>query len=249
MKIMIKSQLMRKRVGLRKGTAYENVVREIELMKRLDHPHVIKLIEVIDDPQEDKLFMILEFAEGGTTMRGEMEMEPLPEMISKKYFHDVVCGLEYLHSHQIIHRDIKPENLLVTAEGSVKISDLGVALQVVTKGDQKDLKKTVGSPIFLPPELCASESARVIGSALDIWSLGVTLYFFTFGVPPFNGDTEMQLYENIRTKKVTFPRKVDPALQDLLKKLLHKDPKHRITVREIKKHPWAQFEQLDRNDK
>jgi len=116
----------------------------------------------------------------------------------------------------------------------------------------------------LPPELCASElkSSKIIGTAIDIWSLGITLYFFVFGKPPFLADTEMQLYENIRTKKLDFNQNgispssspnstrtqlpVNPLLQDLLRKLLHKDPKHRITIDEIKKHPWAQFDLLNK---
>jgi len=106
------------------------------------------------------------------------------------------------------------------------------------------------------------KSSKIIGTAIDIWSLGITLYFFVFGKPPFLADTEMQLYENIRTKKVDFnlngtpspsssPKSihtipVSPQLQDLIRKLLHKDPKHRITVEEIKRHPWCQFDLLNK---
>jgi len=265
MKILIKSQLMRKRVGMKKGSAFEDVLREIELMKKLDNAYIIKLVEVINDPMGDKIYMIIEYAEGGPSMKGEMEMDPLDEMQARKYFHDVVCGLEYLHSLKIIHRDIKPENILVMADGTAKISDFGVSICLETKEDQKALKKTVGSPIFLPPELCATElkSSKIIGTAIDIWCLGITLYFFISGKPPFVADTEMQLYENIRTKKLDFnsgppspsssPNSlrslpVNPQLQDLLRKLLHKDPKHRITIEEIKRHPWVQFDLLNKFD-
>lgn len=106
-KIMKKKALMRRRFGMRKGTAYEDVLREISIMKDLDHKNIVKLYEVINDPNEDRLFLVVEYAEGGPVMKGEMETEPLPEAKAKKYFLDVVCGLAYLHEHKITHRDIK----------------------------------------------------------------------------------------------------------------------------------------------
>lgn len=230
---------------MKKGSAYEDVIREIDLMKKMDSLYVIKLWEIIDDPTEDKLFLIMDFAEGGPTMKSEMECDPIPEPLARRYLHDIICGLEYLHSLKIIHRDIKPENLLVTLDGTVKIADFSVSLLIDSKADHLLLKKTAGSPIFIAPELC-SENSRIIPTAIDIWCLGVSLFFFVFGKPPFSADTEMQLYENIRTKKLTFPSSpdIDPLLKDLLKRLLHKDPKHRITIKDMKKHPWTKFEQM-----
>ena len=106
-KIMKKRTLMKRRFGMKIGTAYEDVMREIEIMMHLDHKNILKLYEVLNDPNEDKLFLVVEYAEGGPVMKGEMETEALPESKSRKYFVDVVCGLEYLHEHKIIHRDIK----------------------------------------------------------------------------------------------------------------------------------------------
>jgi serine/threonine protein kinase len=79
---------------------------------------------------------------------------------------------------------------------------------------------------------------RIIGTAIDIWALGVTLYFFIFGRPPFQADIEVQLYDNIKNNEVQFPHKIDADLQDLIERLLEKDPEKRITIPEIKKHPW-----------
>lgn len=246
MKIMRKSTLMRKRVGLKKGTAWEDVQREISIMKTLDNFFIIKLFELIDDPNEDRLFLIEEYAEGGATMKGEMETIPISEEKARKYFHDTVCGLEYLHSQKVVHRDIKPENLLVNAAGTVKISDFGVSISLDTPDADIQLKKTVGSPVFLPPELCAAETKRINGTAVDIWCLGVTLYFWIFGKPPFIGETEMQMYENIRTKKLVFPHKIDKDLADILKRLLAKEPQNRISIREIKKHPWSKWDRFEK---
>jgi len=236
-KIMNKKTLMKKRFGLRKESALEDVLREISIMKTLDHVNVLKLVEVINDPSEDRLFMVLEYCEGGSVMKGELENDPLPEATAKRYFSQIVRGLDYLHSQNIIHRDIKPENLLLSGDGIVKISDFGVSL-ILESADDEPLKRTVGSPAFLAPELCASETPRMNGPAIDVWSLGITLYIFVFGKPPFLGDTEMIMYENIRSQKLKLPRKVNSHLEDLLRKSLHKDPEKRITIKGILKHPW-----------
>jgi len=143
-----------------------------------------------------------------------------------------------LHSRKIIHRDIKPENLLVSADDTVKIADFSVSICLEDERDDSQLKRTVGSPVFLAPELCASETPRIIGPAIDIWAAGVTLYFFVFGRPPFQGETEGQMYDNIKNNPVRFPKKIDSDLKDLIEKLLQKDPKKRITIEQIKKHAW-----------
>lgn len=100
---------------------------------------------------------------------------------------------------KIIHRDIKPENLLVTADGSAKLSDFGISVLMVQEDDEV-FKRTAGSPAFLAPEVC-SETAKVIGTALDVWGLGVSLYCMIFAKLPFTGDTESQLYDNIRDRE------------------------------------------------
>jgi len=238
-KILSKRQLSKKRIGMEKGGALKDALNEIELMKILRHKNVITLFEVIDDPGEDKMFLIMECAEGGPVMVGEMETEPISETKAWSYFKDAVEGLEYIHSQSIIHRDIKPGNLLVK-NGIVKICDFGVAIRLGPDHDlnQQLLKRTVGSPVFLPPELCASENTEIFGPALDIWSLGVTLYFLAFGRYPFVGENEMQIYESIRTKDIEFPTTIDTDLKDLILSLLRKDPARRPTIQEIKGCPW-----------
>ncbi|PGH31513.1 CAMKK/ELM protein kinase [[Emmonsia] crescens] len=217
---------------------------------------------------------------------------------ARRAFRDSVLGLEYLHYQGIIHRDIKPANLLVTGNRRVKISDFGVSYlgrpirgddeERVTEtdatelDDARELSKTVGTPAFYAPELCytGTEFETVIGhvpkitGAIDVWSLGVTLYGMIFGRLPFVAEDEYKLYNIIVTNEVFIPRKrlkaveVDPSssqastpqlvmnsnkrtddelayediddeLCDLLRRLLTKDPSKRITLKEIKHHPWV----------
>jgi [calcium/calmodulin-dependent protein kinase] kinase len=207
-------------------------------------------------------------------------------------FRDSVLGLEYLHYQGIIHRDIKPANLLVTGSHRVKISDFGVsylgrpmhdeeeelleATDATELDDARELSKTVGTPAFYAPELCytGDDFVQTIGSvpritgAIDVWSLGVTLYGMVFGRLPFVSDDEYSMFQTIVKKEVFIPRKrlvpvkdestdgiqrfcrdagelvyedIDDELYDLLRRLLTKDPVRRITLKEIKHHPWTLY--------
>ncbi|KAJ5959719.1 uncharacterized protein N7479_006869 [Penicillium vulpinum] len=209
---------------------------------------------------------------------------------TRSAFRDSVLGLEYLHYQGIIHRDIKPANLLVTSTHRVKISDFGVSYlgrpmrdeeeehvgetDATELDDARELSKTVGTPAFYAPELCytGDDFVETIGSipkitgAVDVWSLGVTLYGMIFGRLPFVSDDEYSMFQTIVRKEVFIPRKrlvpvmdeasdsnqwnlrnddelvyedIDDELYDLLRRLLTKDPIKRITLKEIKHHPWT----------
>jgi len=158
-------------------TTDKKVKREIALLKKCAHENVVRLKEVIDDPSSKKIFMVLEFMEGGEVhWKDERGFPTLTVDEARKTLRDVVLGLEYLHYQGIIHRDIKPANLLWDANRRVKISDFGVshfsyALLVASGGlpsqdsdeermkdpslvDDHELAKTAGSPAFFAPELC-----------------------------------------------------------------------------------------------
>lgn len=135
---------------------WTNVQREIAIMKRLDHPSVVRLYEVMDDPSTDNLYLIVEYMERGALMSGELDkLRALPLDDCWRYFRDTVMGLEYLHFNHILHRDLKPENLLLGKNDRVKITDFGVSM--LFEGDNDRILQngtTVGSAAFLPPELC-----------------------------------------------------------------------------------------------
>ncbi|KAL3271129.1 hypothetical protein HHI36_021626 [Cryptolaemus montrouzieri] len=213
------------------------VYREIAILKKLDHPNVVKLIEVLDDPAEDCLYLVFELLERGQVLEVPTE-EPLDEERARAYFRDVVLGLEYLHYQRIIHRDIKPANLLLSNSGHVQIADLGVCNEF--DGADAYLSNSAGTPAFEAPE-ALGEKREFSGKAVDIWSLGITLYSLVFGNVPFYDDNLMGLYAKIRNDNVKFPEnlQVSPLLKDLIEKMLVKDPKQRITLPEIKVHPWV----------
>ncbi|XP_051268577.1 calcium/calmodulin-dependent protein kinase kinase 2 isoform X3 [Dicentrarchus labrax] len=198
----------------------ERVYQEIAILKKLDHPNVVKLVEVLDDPSEDHLYMVFELVKQGAVM-------------------EVPTDKPFIHYQRIIHRDIKPSNLLVGEDGHIKIADFGVSNQF--EGADALLTSTVGTPAFLAPETLSETRKNFSGKALDVWAMGVTLYCFVFGVCPFMDERILSLHQKIRTQPVELPEHADISddLKDLLLKMLDKNPETRISIPQIKVHPWV----------
>uniref|UniRef100_A0A8C9W1C9 Calcium/calmodulin-dependent protein kinase kinase 1, alpha b n=1 Tax=Scleropages formosus TaxID=113540 RepID=A0A8C9W1C9_SCLFO len=165
--------------------------------------------------------------------------KPFTEEQACIYFRDIVLGIEYLHFQKIIHRDIKPSNLLLGDDGHVKIADFGVSNEF--KGSDAQLSSTAGTPAFMAPETLTDELQSFSGKALDVWAMGVTLYCFVFGKCPFTDEYILALHRRIRTQPVEFPDTptISNDLKDLILRMLEKNPNTRITVPEIKLHPWV----------
>jgi [calcium/calmodulin-dependent protein kinase] kinase len=237
-KILNKSILKRIHKGPGRN-AYMAVLKEIAIWKKLYHPHVVQLFEVIDDPHRDKLYLITEYLEKGpiATVKptGELQGGPRSESVVRKYTWDILDGLAYLHAHRIIHRDIKPENILLSATDSVKLADFGVS--DMFEGDDDATRATDGTPAFMPPE--AFEAAKFSGRRADIWSLGVTLFTLLTGRTPFCGNSYMDIYNAVLYSEPDYPDYLTPSAIDMLRGLLAKDPKARMTLEELRRHPWV----------
>nr|XP_019599658.1 PREDICTED: serine/threonine-protein kinase STK11 isoform X3 [Rhinolophus sinicus] len=162
---------------------------------------------------------------------------PNGEANVKKYFCQLVDGLEYLHSQGIVHKDIKPGNLLLTTGGTLKISDLGVAEALHPFAEDDTCCTSQGSPAFQPPEI-ANGLDTFSGFKVDIWSAGVTLYNITTGLYPFEGDNIYKLFENIGKGDYTIPGDCGPPLSDLLKGMLEYEPAKRFSIQQIRQHSW-----------
>ncbi|KAJ8325181.1 hypothetical protein BDV3_007258 [Batrachochytrium dendrobatidis] len=211
---------------------------EIAILKKLRHRNIVKLYEVLDDPDQDSLFMVFELCEKGSLMDIGLDhpAPPLDIDLSRRYMQEMVLGIEYLHEHDIAHRDIKPDNMMISKDGTLKIVDFGVS-EIFTK-DTGTVVKSAGSPAFYSPEMCTARHGDLSVKPVDIWALGVTLYCMIFGVLPFSGTSLLDLYENIRVKEPIYPNVTDPSLLDILKRQLDKNPLTRITMDELRVHPW-----------
>lgn len=222
------------------------IKEEIAIMKKLDHPNLVSLIEVLDDPAEDSLYMVMEMCKKGIVMKVSLEerAEPYPEEVCRCWFRDLILGIEYLHAQGIIHRDLKPDNCLITADDVLKVVDFGVSEMFDKQGDNPDADalvtaKSAGSPAFMPPELCVVKHGAVSGRAADIWSMGVTLFCLRYGRIPFEKSGVLELYESIRAEEIDLSQETDPVFCDLMTRLLDKDPERRITMAELREHPWV----------
>ncbi|KAI2612463.1 Pkinase-domain-containing protein [Hypoxylon fragiforme] len=214
---------------------------EIAIMKKLDHPNLVQLIEVLDDPDNDSLYMVLEMCKKGVVMKVGLDdqADPYDDEQCRYWFRDLILGIEYLHSQGVVHRDIKPDNLLLTEDDVLKIVDFGVS-EMFEKPDRMMTSKAAGSPAFLPPELCQARHGDVPGKPADVWSMGVSLYCLKYGRLPFKRDNVLEMYEAIRTEELQIPvDNEDPAFVDLITRILDKNNETRISLREIRNHPWV----------
>lgn len=219
--------------------ALDLIKEEIAVMKKLYHPNIVTLFEVLDDTEEDSLYMVMELCKNGVAMKvglGQIA-DPYPEEQCRHWFRDMVMGIEYLHAQGIIHRDIKPDNCLITDEGVLKIVDFGVS-EMFDKDSDMTTKKSAGSPAFMAPELCKVHHDSISGRAADLWSMGVTLYCLSFGRIPFERTNMLDLYEAIRNEPLEIPDCPD-NLKDLLTRLLEKDPSKRIVMDDLRAHSWV----------
>ena len=200
MKIMNKTKLKRLIIA-KNTTAYKLLETEIAIMKKMNHRNIVKLHEVIDDPQYNKAYIIMEYVPGGSLHSLIRDGKGLEEEKCRKYFRDVIRGLEYCHDVVgIIHRDMKPENLLLGKDDVVKIADFGVSFMMNEGSDES--KTTLGSTFYLAPEICKGKVYK--GRKTDIWAAGVTLYRLYTGKFPFEGTSIPAIYESIKNKEYTY---------------------------------------------
>lgn len=211
-------------------------------MKKLHHSNLVSLIEVLDDPAQDSLYMVMEMCKKGVVMKVSLEerADPYDDERCRCWFRDLILGIEYLHAQGIVHRDIKPDNCLVTNEDILKVVDFGVS-EMFEKDSDMYTAKSAGSPAFLPPELCVVKHGDVSGKAADIWSMGVTLYCLRYGRLPFEEHSIFELYEAVKTKPIICEGEEDELFKDLMSRILEKDPAKRIKMDKLRVCADGQF--------
>ena len=212
----------------------EKVKREISLLKKMHHPHIIRLYEVIDTPTD--IFMVLEYVAGGELFDYIVSKGRLSTDEARHFFHQIISGVEYCHFHRIVHRDLKPENLLLDADNNVKIADFGLS-NMMQDGDF--LRTSCGSPNYAAPEVISG--SLYAGPEIDVWSCGVILYALLCGSLPFDDESIPNLFKKIRGGMYSLPSHLSDLARDLIPRMLIVDPMKRITIPEIRQHPWFQL--------
>lgn len=208
------------------------VEREIAIMKLIDHPYVLGLMDVYENKKY--LYLILEHVSGGELFDYLVKKGRLTPKEARKFFRQIISALDFCHSHSICHRDLKPENLLLDDKNNIKIADFGMA-SLQPAGSM--LETSCGSPHYACPEVIRGE--KYDGRKADVWSCGVILYALLVGALPFDDDNLRQLLEKVKRGVFHIPHFVPPDCQSLLRGMIEVNPDKRLTLGEINKHPWV----------
>ncbi|XP_006870876.1 PREDICTED: serine/threonine-protein kinase SIK1 [Chrysochloris asiatica] len=213
----------------------EKIYREVQIMKLLNHPHIIKLYQVMET--KDMLYIVTEFAKNGEMFDYLTSNGHLSEEEARKKFWQILSAVEYCHNHHIVHRDLKTENLLLDSNMDIKLADFGFG-NFYKSGEA--LSTWCGSPPYAAPEVF--EGKEYEGPQLDVWSLGVVLYVLVCGSLPFDGPNLPTLRQRVLEGRFRIPFFMSQDCESLIRRMLVVDPAKRITVAQIKQHRWIQAE-------
>ena len=203
---------------------------EKSVLQQINNPFIVKLHYAFQTA--DKLYMVLDYANGGELFFHLKEEGTFSEERVIFYSAEIALALKHLHSLGIVYRDLKPENILLNKEGHVVITDFGLSKQLV---DDESTHTFCGTPEYLAPEVLRGQGH---GFPVDWWSLGTLIFEMLTGLPPFYSTNTNAMYQKILSGEVSYPPEVSPACRSLLEGLLTKDPKKRFGAEQIMSHPW-----------
>ena len=217
------------------------LIKEINIIKTLDHPNIMKVFEYYDN--KNCLFIISELLSGGELFDKIKENKYLKEEVCAYLMKQIFSAVDFCHEKKIIHRDLKPENVLIESEEearkeffTVKLIDFGTS-DKMKKGQKLDLQ--VGTPYYTAPEVLNNKGYN---EKCDLWSCGVMMYLMLCGKQPFNGENDDEIYEKIHLCKIDFNDEewdnISHDAKDLIKKLLIKDVNKRLSAKKALNHPW-----------
>jgi calcium-dependent protein kinase len=227
----------------------KDILNEIGILKKLDHPKILKVIDFYSTPK--KYYIITEYCPEGELFNEIIKVGKFDEGQAAFIINQILKAVTYCHKMNIIHRDIKPENIMITNREKngclqVKLIDFGTA-KIFEKGHQEN--KYVGSSYYMAPEIIK----RKYDEKCDLWSIGVILYILLTGRPPFDGNDDDEILENVKKgvyDKWAYPFPLLSAhAKDLIFKLLQYDPKKRLSAEEAIEHPWFKTAEFKKKDK
>uniref|UniRef100_A0A3P9K968 non-specific serine/threonine protein kinase n=1 Tax=Oryzias latipes TaxID=8090 RepID=A0A3P9K968_ORYLA len=209
----------------------KKIFREVQIMKMLKHPHIIRLYQVMET--ERMIYLVTEFASGGEIFDHLVAHGRMAEKDARKKFKQIVAAVHFCHCRNIVHRDLKAENLLLDHNLNIKIADFGFS-NLFSRGQL--LKTWCGSPPYAAPELF--EGKEYDGPKVDIWSLGVVLYVLVCGALPFDGSTLQNLRARVLSGKFRIPFFMSTDCEYLIRHMLVLEPSRRLSMEQICKNKW-----------
>ena len=224
-------------ISVKSKTSEKKTDEEIELLKQLDHPNIVKLFEYFSD--DDKYYLITEYCKGGDLFDLIKKKKKFSELSASYIMFQIFRALIYCHNtHHLVHRDIKPENIVVFRKNNatddlydVKLIDFGIS-KIFNKVEKKNDNKIIGSLKYMAPEVFEGK----YDEKCDIWSCGVILYILVMEEYPFNGKDDKEIIKKIKKGKYSFPddfiEKSSNELRELIAKCLTLDPSKRISAKD-----------------
>jgi calcium-dependent protein kinase len=217
-------------------------MREIELLKKMDHPNIVKFKEVYEDWAF--YYIVLEFLKGGDLQKQLEASGSFEEALAKDFIWQILLATNYLHHQKIVHGDLKPENFVLVKMGSIHIKMIDFGLSDILK-NRIFLSQLSGSRFYLAPEVLLGKYTE----KRDLWSIGVMLYQFLTGVRPFSADNEEELFDSIKRGHFDITPLEDvqssPEVIRLVKGLLEIDPDKRLSAKQAIHHPWFADKQVE----
>jgi calcium-dependent protein kinase len=233
-------------------TKYKKTIKEINLLKNLDHPNIVKFYDFFEE--EENIYLMMEFLEGCTLKQYIQKTEIISENNARIIIKQLLTALSYLHyACDICHRDIKPENIMFKEKNdinSLKLLDFGLSLE---NFESKNYLENCGTLVYMAPELLINNIKYTKG--VDVWSVGIILYMLLMkGKNPFynRGDSKETVIKNIKNNNVIFNNDINEENnisnmgKDLINKLLKKNPLYRYTIRSALEHPWITLKKFDK---
>ncbi|KAK7294573.1 hypothetical protein RJT34_17462 [Clitoria ternatea] len=218
----------------------DNLLKEISILSTIHHPNIIRLFEAVET--NDRIYLILEYCGGGDLAAYIHRHGKVSETVARHFMRQLAAGLQVLHEKNLIHRDLKPQNLLLATTAAtpvMKIGDFGFARSLTPQGLADTL---CGSPYYMAPEIIQSQK---YDAKADLWSVGAILYQLVIGRPPFDGNSQLQLFQNIlASTELHFPPEALKELHsdclDLCRNLLCRHPDERLTFQAFFNHNFLQ---------
>lgn len=225
--------LRKEAIIARKQVAHTKAEKTI--LQKIQHPFIVKLHYAFQT--KDKLYMILDYINGGEVFHHLKKEGRFSENRVKFYAAEIVCALAHLHSFDIVYRDLKPENILLDSEGHITITDFGLSKEIK---EGEGTHTFCGTPEYLAPEVLKGQGH---GLAVDWWSLGTLIYEMLTGLPPFYSQNINMMYQKILNGELRFPSYISTEAQLLLEGLLTRDVDKRLGSgpkgsENVKKHPF-----------
>ncbi|CAI9087255.1 OLC1v1021282C1 [Oldenlandia corymbosa var. corymbosa] len=210
-----------------------HIKREISILRRVRHPNIVQLFEVM--ATKSKIYFVMEYVKGGELFN-KVAKGRLKEEVARKYFQQLISAVAFCHARGVYHRDLKPENILLDEDGNLKVSDFG--LSAISEQIKQDglFHTFCGTPAYVAPEVLARKGYDA--AKVDIWSCGVILFVLMAGYLPFHDQNVMAMYKKIYKGEFRCPRWFSPELSRFLSRILDTNPETRITIPQIMENRW-----------